>query len=111
MDIQVETRKDAVLLHLEGDLDMHTARVLLAAVEANSANAGNVIISLAKVGRVDSTGMGMLFRCRQKLVGEDRTLVLVGVNEVMLSLFRLVHMEKLFEVWSDERLQQEHPAL
>jgi anti-anti-sigma factor len=89
--VQSSTQDDLTVLTLSGELDLASTPILereLAAVE--SAGAKRILIDLAGVGFMDSTGLQALLRARERATTQD------GVE---LSLRRGPHqVQRVFEL-------------
>lgn len=55
----------------------------------------NIVLDLSKVEFVDSTGLGAIVRCLKEIGGQGQ-LVLCGVNEMVLSLLQMTHLDSVF---------------
>jgi anti-anti-sigma factor len=69
--VETSTQEDATVLMLSGELDLASTPILereLAAVE--SAGAKKILIDLAGVGFMDSTGLQALLRARERATTE-----------------------------------------
>lgn len=75
LQIDRETGPDEVVLTLRGELDIASAPTLERAVEAaRSANSARLIIDLAGVTFMDSTGLRVLLLARESIDGNGREL-------------------------------------
>ena len=64
----VESRDDAVVIHLAGELDLYNAEEGRAALtEAIASGSRRVVIDLSEVEFVDSTALGVLLEARSQL--------------------------------------------
>jgi anti-sigma B factor antagonist len=110
----VKTTKDT-----EGDtMEMHTYKIddilvvqpLAKRIDAASAtdfkgtmvdyiNQGNlsIILDLANVDFVDSTGLGMIVAIL-KTLGKDGIMSLCGLSDIVTSLFTLTRMHRIFDI-------------
>ncbi len=63
------------------------------------------ILDLSEVAFVDSTGLGAIIACLKMVAGKG-DLVIAGVCEKVISLFKLTRMDRVFQVFpsSDEAL-------
>ncbi len=76
----------------------------------------DIILDLSQVKFVDSTGLGAIVRCL-KTINDRGYLVLCGVNEIVLSLLKMTHLdgvflraenrEKAFAVIQEEKAKRE----
>ncbi|MEA3469743.1 MAG: STAS domain-containing protein [Thermodesulfobacteriota bacterium] len=55
----------------------------------------DIVLDLSSVEFVDSTGLGAIVRCLKELNGRGH-LVLCGVNVMVLSLFKMTHLDNVF---------------
>ncbi len=55
----------------------------------------DIVLDLSSVEFVDSTGLGAIVRCLKELEGHG-LLVLCGVNEMVLSLLKMTHLDDIF---------------
>jgi anti-sigma B factor antagonist len=55
----------------------------------------DIVLDLSSVEFVDSTGLGALVRCLKEIGGRGQ-LVLCGVNEMVLSLLKMTHLDSIF---------------
>ena len=76
----VEERGDALLVHLSGELDLYNAHLVREELLAAAARAPDrLIVDLADVTFIDSTGLGVLIEARGRLANR-RALLLVAPN-------------------------------
>jgi anti-anti-sigma factor len=74
----VERRESAIVVHLQGELDLYNAEALRAALVSCCEGAPEqVVVDLAEVRFVDSTALGVLIEASSRL-GDSRRLVLAA---------------------------------
>jgi anti-sigma B factor antagonist len=66
-------------------------------------NAGNkrIVLDLAGVDFIDSSGLGAIVSSL-KSIGDDGDLVISGINDTVMTLFRLTRMNRVFQIFSTE---------
>jgi anti-sigma B factor antagonist len=66
-------------------------------------NAGNrkIVLNLDGVDFVDSSGLGAIVSSL-KAIGNDGDLVICGISETVMALFRLTRMNRVFQIFSTE---------
>ncbi|MCX5808093.1 MAG: STAS domain-containing protein [Proteobacteria bacterium] len=66
-------------------------------------NAGNkrIILNLAEVDFVDSSGLGAIVSSL-KTIGNDGDLVICGISDTVITLFRLTRMNMVLQIFSTE---------
>jgi anti-sigma B factor antagonist len=107
VDLTVTTseRADALVITAVGEVDVHTAGRLRTAIsdgeQAVAAQGRPIIVDLAGVPFMDSTGLGVLVGALARARDGDRRLILAGPTERIVRLLRLTGLDGQFEVASD----------
>jgi anti-sigma B factor antagonist len=99
--ITEERRGDAVVLVLDGDLDLRTApglRVRLA--ELTRRVECHVVLDLENVAFIDSTGLAGLLNALRRLTRAGRRLHLVCADCPVLRILRLTRLDGTFPVFT-----------
>jgi len=60
-----------------------------------------IVLDLTKVDFIDSSGLGAIISALKRL-GEDGDLAICGVNEPVMSLFRLTRMNRIFNIFDTQ---------
>lgn len=75
LDITIGTDEWALVLHLRGEIDMSSAPTLTRCLEAAvGEHTGDVVVDLAEVAFLDSSGLNALIRARNQLAQHGRSL-------------------------------------
>ena len=103
--MQLDTRKVAdvlVVTCLEERLDAKVSREFKEEMAA-LIHEGNkhIVLDISNVNFIDSSGLGAIVSSLKQLGGEG-DLVLCGIGESILSLFRLTRMDRVFKIFSGE---------
>ena len=61
----------------------------------------HVVVDLAQVEFLDSSGLGALLSCLRNLKADGGDLVLCGLTAPVQSLFELVRMNRIFAIYGD----------
>jgi anti-sigma B factor antagonist len=80
-----------------GELDMATAPQLTSAVESVAATDSRVVVDLAAVTFMDSSGVGALCLAQSKLQAEGGVLVLGPVSRQVQSVLQMAGLENSFD--------------
>ena len=104
MPAAVEKRGDVVVIRLKGKLRMGESvdEFRLRWQEALSAGSRGLVVNLAGVPVLDSTGIGSLLRCQTAVAGEGGKLCLVGTNKVIRQALRVTRLDMHFEFHENE---------
>jgi anti-sigma B factor antagonist len=95
----------AVLLAVSGEVDLHTAPQLRAAltgaVDAAGPASPDVVVDLSDVGFVDSTGLGEIVAAHKALASRGARLHLVVTRPRVQRLIRLTGLDGVLDVHPD----------
>ena len=102
MDLSItsETRGEATVVHVGGEIDVYTAPVLREQLdEFISKGRHHLVVDLGGVSFMASTGLGVLVG-RLKLVRvTNGTLRLVCSSERILNVFSITGLDKVFQIF------------
>ena len=93
---RAEHLSDSVLVVAEGELDLVGAPRLLEAIPAEGT--APVVLDLASVGFMDSSGLRSLLEARQACIDAGRPFALSRPSEQVLRVLELVDLSSEFEV-------------
>jgi anti-sigma B factor antagonist len=99
--IRATTTGDAAVVTVVGEIDVATANQLregLLTLLEQGIN--HLIIDLAKVNFLDSTGLGVLVGVQHRLSAHDGTMTFVGASERIMELFRATRLSTIFKVYA-----------
>src|SRR4051794_37778630 len=99
MPVVLRKVSDAVIVDLEGRLalggpvDEFRAKWM----EALSTGSKLIIVNLARVTMVDSSGIGTMIRCHSAVTAAGGKLKITGANNTVREAFRVTRLDKVFE--------------
>jgi anti-sigma B factor antagonist len=108
MELYSENVGDVVVARIKGDhLDAGTVDDFKAAAEPVLEKGLRVVFDLQSINFVDSSGIGAIISCLRKLNTRGGDLKLCGLSRPVRSLFELVRMHRIFEIFetSDEAVE------
>jgi anti-sigma B factor antagonist len=96
-----------VVTLLDDALDAQSSKEFRRSIEADLAGAGKVVLDLAHVHFVDSSGLGAILACMRLIEGGGGGLKLCGLGPEVRKAVELVRMDRLLDVHGnrDEALQ------
>ncbi len=105
LDIEQREREAIAVLDLKGRITVGPeASALRDKVAAlNSAGARNVVLNLAEVDYIDSTGLGALVICATSLRKAGGNMKLVNLNRRNVELLVMTKLATVFEIYTDEQ--------
>jgi anti-sigma B factor antagonist len=102
VDVTRETEGPATVA-INGSITAETAGVLteslLGCLETRPVN---VVVDMAAVSYVASPGIGALVSFLRKVKGANGSMVLRGLQPPVLELFRMTHLDKVFDIAEQE---------
>ncbi|MEM9083343.1 MAG: STAS domain-containing protein [Planctomycetota bacterium] len=102
MQIETETTSDATIINPSGDVDLSVSRELQAAVKkVMEEKPQRVIVNLAGVPYMDSSGVATLVEAMQIARKQETRLVLCGMQDKVRSIFEIARLDKVFTIVDD----------
>ena len=99
-DVRHHAVGDTLVVHLEGDLDIQVAaglrKWLTSACESNR----NLVLDLADVKFIDSTGLSALVRAHQAAKRNGGQVVLATPSRFLLTILRTLRLEPVFPTFA-----------
>ncbi|HEX6968842.1 MAG TPA: STAS domain-containing protein [Micromonosporaceae bacterium] len=102
MELSLATRTlgDHTVLEVGGEVDIESApRLRENLVGVIAAGSRKVIVDLARVEFLDSSGLGVLVGGLRRLRAVDGTLVIVCDREPLLKIFRITALDRVFSIY------------
>ena len=102
MEVKHEMTDEGTLVRVGGDVDMRSSPELRAVLlQACRQKDGRIIVDLADVRYIDSSGIATLVECLKNCGRRGGTLTLTGVNERIYPVFELAHLHTVFDIRRD----------
>ncbi len=93
------TKDDAVVLKIDGELDSTTAPELRPTLDALAAEQpAKVIVDLSSLRLIDSSGVGAIVSLFKRIRASGGQFHVVGVQGQPLSIFRVLRMDVVFKI-------------
>ena len=104
MSIKLRKAGSAAVLEIDGKLKMGESVDQFRTQWGEAINGGAkvLVILLANVPVIDSSGLGSLMRCYSSLKAVGGRVKLVGANEVVRQSLGVTHLDKLFDFYENE---------
>ena len=98
-----KTEKGTLVIQASGHLDHDTNQYFFDCVKDEiEAGNKNIVIDLAGLGYISSIGLGALVRARSRAAKAGGTIYLANIENQILEAFRLVHFDKIFNIYETE---------
>ena len=100
MKIQVEQNNDCAVIHVTGEVDMSNSRKLRETLLdlIHKRNQKKLIINLADVPSMDSSGIATLMESLHEAKKKDGEIILVGVHESLRGVLSLTGLLGVFDI-------------
>jgi anti-sigma B factor antagonist len=101
MKFDIQTERGIAVVAASGELDAATAPEFEAALgQAIGGGAKHVLIDLAGVSFIDSSGLATLVRALKRSRAGKGDLVLAGLRPAVRKVFDLTRLDKAFDIYS-----------
>lgn len=91
-----DQQDDATVLSVSGEIDMQTATALRDRVVDLDVGRGTLVLDLAGVGFVDSSGLGALLGIKKQQEAAGGRLVLSRLSPAVTRLIEITKMDRVF---------------
>jgi len=105
MDLGIAVRRNGkvTIIQLTGELDAYTsARFREVMVDAIEGGGENLIVSMADVEYIDSSGLGALVGGLKRSSERNGRIVIVCAQPQVRKVFEITGLEKVFALYNDE---------
>lgn len=105
MDLQINVRKcdDIPIIELTGEVDAYTsARFREVMLEVVDTHGARIVISMAEVDYIDSSGLGALVGGLKRVSERDGKIVIVCTKPQVRKVFEITGLEKVFPIFDSE---------
>lgn len=111
LDIDVDHRNGYVVLAPHGEVDYATGPALREKLtDVMLSGAVNVVVDLAEVDFMESTGLGVLIGGRRRALALDGSLSLARPQEHVLKVFTITGLDRVFRVFDSVEEATASPA-
>lgn len=93
------TCRDAAVLAVSGEIDIHSAPLLTARLAELEDSAGTVVVDLTGVEFLDSSALGALVGAHRRATAAGRSLRLVCDRPHILKVFRITRLDEVIPVF------------
>lgn len=99
IESQVDTESRTKTFSIEGELDVHHVKALKAQVlDALETGTWTYLIDMAKIGYLDSSGLGMLVYLKKEILRKEGKLVIINLTEPVMNVFKLTKLDEFFAI-------------
>lgn len=105
LDIEQREREGIVILKLAGRITVGMEAGLLRdrITALSAAGSRNIVLDMAEVHYIDSTGLGALVMCATSLRKNQGNLKLLNLNRRAIELLVMTKLATVFEIFNDEQ--------
>ena len=101
MDLKIEYADSVtVVTYPTASLDTSNVQDFKEAMKEMLQSGGPIILDLSKLIFIDSQGLGVLISCQKYVKDKDYMLTFCNLTGTVNSLFRLVRMHKIFNIYN-----------
>ena len=99
MNCEINDSADTAIIVLSGDIDLDTSSQVRAALLDCVSLKGTVIVDLAAVSYIDSTGVASLVEAFQIARKSETRFALAAVSEAAMRVLELARLNKVFSIY------------
>jgi anti-sigma B factor antagonist len=105
LDIQQREREGIIILDLKGRLTVGREATAFRdkITELNQGGSHNLVLNLAGIDFIDSTGLGALVMCATTLRRSGGNIKLLNLNRRNIELLVMTKLATVFEIFADEQ--------
>jgi anti-sigma B factor antagonist len=90
------------IIPLEGEIDLHVSpRIAATLTAAVKEKPRNLIVDLAKVSYIDSSGLAILIEAMQSVEKYGGKFALAGLQENVKPIFEIARLDQVFRIFPD----------
>ena len=90
------------IISLEGEIDLHVSpRIAATLIAAVKEKPRNLIVDLAKVSYIDSSGLAVLIEAMQSVEKYGGKFALAGLQENVKPIFEIARLDQVFRIFPD----------
>lgn len=103
--INLETKKDVLLIRLQGELDHHTAENLRNKVseKIEKNNIHHIVLNLQELAFMDSSGLGVILGRYKQIQSQGGEMVVCSISPAVKRLFDMSGLFKIIRLVDDEQ--------
>lgn len=90
------------IIPLEGEIDLHVSPRIAATLSAAvKEKPRNLVVDLAKVSYIDSSGLAALIEAMQSVEKYGGKFALAGLQEMVKPIFEIARLDQVFRIFPD----------
>lgn len=97
-DKSIEHNDDFQLIKLKGDLDVYSEDEFKGFIEENLDENKDLVIDLADLDYLDSTGLGMFMNIYNSQKSKGKTVKIINAKDNIKKLFKITDLTALFDM-------------
>ena len=97
-DKSIEHNDDFQLIKLKGDLDVYSEDEFKGFIEENLDENKDLVIDLADLDYLDSTGLGMFMNIYNSQKSKGKTVKIINTKDNIKKLFKITDLTALFDM-------------
>ena len=101
MEIDVRHEDDATIIEVVGQVTIRTAPQLLEVLKQNTKRDRRLVVSLADVDYMDSSGVGVLVTSLKYAASVRAPFALARVQERVCAILELTRLTRIFKIFPD----------
>ena len=103
MDISFKDRGEHKIIEVSGEVDLYNVSELKKALfSITNGDHGSVVVDMANVNYMDSSGIGALVAGQKKMKAHSGRFALMNIHDDVLNILKLATLDKFFKIYDSE---------
>lgn len=103
MELKLSKLGDVKIIEIQGKFDIESTEEFENLFQKQiESNPGTIAIDMNKLEYIDSSGIGTLIKSLNTIKNQKGTLILVGLNNMILNVFKLAKLDMFFQIMSND---------
>lgn len=108
LELKVGKFGNVKVIEIQGKFDIESTEEFEIVFQKQMENSPSIIaIDMNNLEYIDSSGIGTLIKSLNAIKQNKGNLILVGLNNMLLNVFRLAKLDMFFQIMSNEEFQKQ----
>lgn len=103
MEVFCEEQNNAIVAHLSGELDHHSAEYIRIKIDyyIDTSTSKNLVFDFKSVSFMDSSGIGIIIGRHKKISSKGGQVYIVNLNSTIKKIIELAGIGKIVKIYND----------
>lgn len=107
MELRIGKLGDVKVIEIQGKFDIESTEEFETLFQKQmESNPSTIAIDMNKLEYIDSSGIGTLIKSLNTIKNNKGNLILVGLNNMILNVFKLAKLDMFFQIMTNEEFKK-----